>query len=50
MFSIKKNFRKEMRGFSLSRHYIHRSSQISAPATWENYQPQTMLVEARIYG
>jgi hypothetical protein len=50
MSSIKKLIHKEMRGSSISRHYTHRSSQISALSKWEAHQPQTNLVEAFIYG
>jgi hypothetical protein len=50
MPSIKKLFHKEMRDLSLSHHYTLRSSRISAPSTWGNYQPQLELVEAHRYG
>jgi hypothetical protein len=49
MPSIKKMFHK-MRGSSISRHYTLRSSRISAPSKWGDYQPQLTLVEAHIYG
>ncbi len=50
MPSIKKMFHKEMRGSSISRHYTPRSSRISAPSKWGDYQPQLKLVEVHTYG